>query len=186
MTHTKKDFLSKLARKAITHYLETGRYLKISPNEISSKNLLRKQGTFVTLTINGALRGCIGRLEPVKPLYQDVIENAVSAAFFDPRFYPLQKEELDKIIIEISLLSSPQKLNYKIPEKLLKVLTKEKPGVLIKKNGQKATFLPQVWEELKTPEEFLSSLCLKAGLSPFTWRENDLEVFTYTAEVFHE
>ena len=131
--------------------------------------LKEKQGCFVTLTINGQLHGCIGHILPVQELYKDLIENACSAAFSDPRFMPLTKAEFEKVKIEVSLLDLPRKLNYKTTDELLNYLAKNKPGVIIKKGLNQATFLPQVWEELPQAEDFLSHLCLKAGLPADEW-----------------
>lgn len=181
-----QTFLLTLARRSLKHFLDTQNYLKVSPGDLPSQDLLKKQGTFVTLTINSQLRGCIGHIEPVNPIYKDIVENAVSAGFYDPRFFPLTQEEFSQIKIEISLLSVPEKLDYKTSTDLLEKLSKEKPGIIIQKGLNKATFLPQVWEELTRPEDFLSQLCQKAGLSESEWRRGELNIKIYTAEVFSE
>ena len=186
MTKTIQTFLLALARNSIKHYLDSQNYLKIFTADLPSPDLLIKQGTFVTLTISGKLRGCIGHIEPVNPIYQDIIENAVAAAFFDPRFYPLTQEEFPLIQIEISLLSVPEKLMFKDSNDLIEKLEKTKPGLIIQKGFAKATFLPQVWEEVPQPKNFLSELCLKAGLPSNEWEKGDLDVKVYQAEVFKE
>jgi len=181
MKNENKVFLLTLARQAIKHYFETKGFLEIDSDSIPA-DLKNKQGTFVTLTINHKLRGCIGHIEGVNPIFKDIIENAVSAAFFDPRFYPVDKEELDKLKIEISLLSIPKILNYKNSDDLLKILNKRKPGLIIKKGINSATFLPQVWEEIDSPISFISTLCLKAGLSSKEWKNGQLQIYFYNVE----
>jgi len=179
-------YLLSIARRSIQYFLENHDYLKISESDLPSPEVFKKQGTFVTLTIDGALRGCIGNIEPLNPIYQDVLENAVSSAFYDPRFLPITKAEFNHLKIEISLLSVPTKLTYQNANDLLEKLNQTKPGVILQKGMNKATFLPQVWEELPSAEDFLSQLCLKAGLEQDEWRRGELEVKTYKAEVFSE
>ena len=180
----KKEMLA-LARSAIKNRLEKGKAPKINPDDLG-QYLKEKGCVFVTITLNGNLRGCIGHLTATKALYRDIIENAVSAAFDDPRFMPLQPYELDKIKIEISVLSAPQKLDYKDSSDLLNKLTPLKDGVILSKGLYKATYLPQVWESLSDKEAFLSSLCMKAGLDPDAWHKSDLMVETYTVEKMEE
>ncbi len=181
-----RKFILQLAREAIIYYLDNNLELVKEEVNVSSDKLKQKQSCFVTLTINGELRGCVGHLEATEPLYRDVIENAVGAAFRDNRFEPLRKDELEKIAIEVSVLSSPQVLEYKNVRELLARLRPEIDGVIIEKGEAGATYLPQVWEELKTPEEFLSSLCLKAGLEEEEWEKGTLKVLTYTVEIIEE
>lgn len=186
MYHIKeKQFLLALARRAIEHYLDTGKVLKAVAEKLPSEKVKDELACFVTLMIGGQLRGCIGHILPVQELYLDVIENAVSAAFEDLRFYPLSKEELDKIKIEVSVLTVPAPLAFSTPEELIKKLRPKIDGVIIKRGRQQATFLPQVWEELPNPKEFLGHLCLKAGLEEECW-QGDLAVETYQAEAFEE
>ena len=170
-----KKFLLELAREAIEAKLES-REVRIP--ETIPENLQEKRGAFVTLTIDGKLRGCIGHLLPTQALYQDVIENARAAAFDDPRFAPLTADEFQRIKIEISALDLPQKFASKSPQDLLNFLAKNRPGVILKKGQHRATFLPQVWEDLPEPAEFLSHLCLKAGLPPDEWARG-VEIETY-------
>lgn len=177
-----KQLILSLACRAIEYYLRTERILEIDPAEAPG-NLKEKRACFVTLTINGQLRGCIGHLLPVQELYRDVIENAVAAAFQDPRFLPLAPDELPKIKIEISALTVPQPLNFSSPDDLIAKLRPEIDGVILKRQ---ATFLPQVWEELKKPEEFLGHLCLKAGLPADCWKEEGIGVEVYEVEKIEE
>lgn len=188
LTEKEKNCLLAFARKSIEYYLKNNDLLKLSDDELKnlSEALKIKRACFVTLTENGHLRGCIGHLEPILPLYQAVIENAINAAFFDFRFLPLNHSELNKIKIEISVLTSPQPLSYKNPAELLKLLKPNVDGVIIQKEENQATYLPQVWEEIQDKEEFLSSLCLKAGLTPDAWKKENLEVRIYQVEKFKE
>jgi AmmeMemoRadiSam system protein A len=142
-------------------------------------------GVFVTLTKRGELRGCVGYVESIAPMYKAVIECAQSAAYRDFRFMPVQKDEISSLDIEISILTKPESLGCRSPEDLLTKLNKNF-GVVIKKGRHQATFLPQVWEELPDKKEFLSHLCLKAGLDPDAWKQGGLEVSVYTVEKFSE
>jgi len=145
-----------------------------------------KRGTFVTLTEEGKLRGCIGHIVPQESLIEGVRENAVNAAFRDPRFPPLRKEECDRVRVEISILTEPSPLDYESPEDLPAKLRPHTDGLIIKKGPHQATFLPQVWDQLEDKEQFLTQLCLKAGLNGDAWRSGDLEVLTYQAQAFEE
>jgi len=148
--------------------------------------LKEKRGTFVTITIGGQLRGCIGHILPVTSIIEGVRENAINAAFRDPRFPPLSREEFDRIKIEVSVLTFPTPLKYKDHQDLLNKLRPNVDGVIIKKGFHQATFLPQVWEQLPEKKEFLTHLCLKAGLEPDAWKQGGLEVQTYQVQAFHE
>lgn len=179
MKSTDKKFLLSLARSAINSQF-VRRDIKIDKAKIPNA-LKQKRGTFVTLEVNRRLRGCIGHILPIQEIYSDVIENAQSAAFGDPRFTPLTKEELKNTNIEISILTLPRKLNYRSPARLIGVLEDKKPGVILKSGLSQATFLPQVWDDLSDAKEFLTHLCLKAGLAPDEWTRS-VEIETYTAE----
>ena len=122
----------------------------------------------------------------LKPIFQDVIDSVLAAAFEDNRFLPLQQNELQTVSIEISVLDIPEKLNYFSVNDLLEKLIPFVDGVIIQKNNKSATYLPQVWEEISTKEDFLSSLCLKAGLPEDEWEKGDLEVWVYKVESFSE
>jgi hypothetical protein len=148
---------------------------------------LRTDGaSFVTLTKAGQLRGCIGTLEARQPLAVDVRKHAVDAALKDFRFPPVQPEELGAITIEISYLTTPQPLQYQGPDDLVSQLNPGEDGLVLKDGFRRATFLPQVWDKLPTPEEFLSHLCQKMGASPDLWQRKPLDVFTYQVEKFSE
>ena len=121
---------------------------------------------FVTINKrpNDRLRGCIGSLQAYRPLYKDIIANAQAAALQDPRFPPLTPEELKDIKIEVSILSEPKPLEYTDKEDLRKKITPYKDGVVLKLGSHRATYLPQVWEQLPDFDLFFASLCQKAGL----------------------
>jgi AmmeMemoRadiSam system protein A len=148
---------------------------------------LRQPGvTFVTLTIDGMLRGCVGALDAYQPLIEDVREHALAAALEDFRFPPVQPDELEKISIEISRLTTPRPLDYDDPDDLLNKLHPGVDGVVLKDGLRRATFLPQVWEKLPFPVTFLEHLCQKMGGPADLWRQRLLEVLIYQVEEFHE
>jgi len=143
--------------------------------------LLEQRATFVTLTLNGNLRGCIGMLEAYRPLAEDIAENAVSAAFRDPRFPPLSRAEFDDLKISISILSPPEEITFSSEEDLLSQIRPGIDGLILQEGFQKGTFLPSVWEELPKTKLFFEHLKLKAGLPAGYW-SGTLRVFRYTAE----
>jgi len=143
-------------------------------------------GTFVTLKINHQLRGCIGSLSANATLVAGVKDNAINAAFHDPRFSPLTPTELDAVHIEVSVLSEPAALTYTDADDLLSKLKPGIDGVILKKGYASATFLPQVWEQLPRSEAFLSHLSMKAGLPADRWRQGDLTVLVYQVHYFQE
>jgi len=185
LTKSEQKYLLKLARAALEHIFKTGKELIPDNSDIPTK-LKRKRATFVTLTKNGKLRGCIGKLLPQQKLFKDVIKNTYSAAFGDPRFPQLTKDELEKIKIEISVLDKPKIMKYKNQQDLITKLEKEKPGVIIQHGLYSATFLPQIWTDLKTAEEFLSHLCQKAGLPKDIWQKENIEIQIYKVVKFKE
>ncbi len=145
-----------------------------------------KAGTFVTLTLDGRLRGCIGSLVGHEPVIEGVRHNAVNAAFNDPRFPALSAQELPRVRIDVSVLTPPQRLPYEDPEDLTAKLRPHIDGVILRKGFCCATFLPQVWEQLARPEDFLAHLCRKAGLAADAWRNSKLEVEVYQVQCFEE
>ena len=175
LTTEDKKFLLALARKSIEYYLENW---KIMPEPESVPEIFKKKrGCIVTLQKHGELRGCIGNIGPDLSVYEAVIKNAHEAAFQDPRFPPVEKEELEELEIEISILSLPKRLDYKDADDLLAKLT-HKDGVIIEKDSLGATFLPQVWEQLPDKKNFLSQLCRKADLPRDAWQKG-MKVYTY-------
>jgi len=148
--------------------------------------LREPRGCFVTLVKDGLLRGCIGNIVPKDPLIESVRQNALNAAFDDPRFPPLDKEDWASTRVEVSVLTVPVPLEYDDGEDLVRRLRPGKDGVIIKKGSNQATFLPQVWNQLPDPEKFLSQLCLKAGLPAGEWRRGNIQVSTYGARAYGE
>lgn len=185
LTKSEQQFLLKLSRSALEHIFKTGKELTPDNSDIP-KSLKQKKATFVTLTKNSNLRGCIGKLLPQYKLFKDIIKNTYSAAFGDPRFPQLIKNEVEEIKIEISILDKPEILKYKNKQDLIAKLEKEKPGVIIQHGLYSATFLPQVWTDLKTAEEFLSHLCQKAGLLKDIWQKENIEIQIYKVVKFRE
>jgi MEMO1 family protein len=141
--------------------------------------------TFVTLRINGELRGCIGSLDAERALRDDVVANARAAASRDPRFAPLSAAELGEVAIEISLLSAAQPIRFSSEEDLLQKLAALTGGVILHSGTRRATFLPQVWDDVPDPREFLRLLKAKAGLAPDFWSP-DVRVSHYTVDKWSE
>ncbi len=151
-----------------------------------SEDLQRDGVSFVTLTIGEQLRGCIGALEAYQPLVLDVQEHAAAAASEDYRFPPVRPEEVPQLLIEISRLTPTHALAYENEQDLMGQLRPGLDGVLIRDGVRRATFLPQVWEKLPDPREFLSHLCVKMGAPSDYWRTQKLDVFIYQVEEFKE
>ncbi len=185
LTPEERGILLRLAREALETAVRGGQRQPLEMDSLPPR--LREQGaSFVTLTIGGNLRGCIGALEPYQPLAEDVCEHAVAAALQDFRFPPVQSNELPHIEIEISRLTLPVPLDYTTPEDLLAKLRPGIDGVILRDGFRRATFLPQVWQKLPDPADFLDNLCYKMGASPRLWRQKHLEVLVYQVEEFHE
>lgn len=180
-----QKLLLETARNAIRKELNKEEKLPLVMEEYSP--ILQENGAcFITLKKKGVLRGCVGSIEVVQPLIQDVRDRAVAAAFQDYRFPPLTLTELDEIRIEISRLTQPCKLNYEDAEDLINKLRPQIDGVILRYQTRRATFLPQVWEQLPSPELFLNRLCVKMGLDQSAWRSVKLQVETYQVEKFQE
>jgi len=184
ITDEDRSALLKLARSTIEAELIKG--VKVIRPEKMTSVLKENRGCFVTLHKDGALRGCIGTIEAVMPLAASVEENALNAAFRDPRFSSLEEKELKNTNIEISVLTVPQELSFKDKEDLKKKLKKGVHGVILSSGRQKATFLPQVWEQLPEVEKFLEHLCIKAGMDKDCWKNKSTRVQVYKTEFFSE
>ncbi|MCS6771458.1 MAG: AmmeMemoRadiSam system protein A [Kiritimatiellae bacterium] len=139
--------------------------------------------SFVTLKLNSALRGCIGSLEPTRPLAEDVSRNAYAAAFEDPRFRPLQPLEFDQIQLSISVLGAREPLACRTEPELLAALRPGRDGLILERSGRRATFLPSVWQDLPDPAEFVRHLKRKAGL-PLDFWDSSLRFWRYETESF--
>jgi AmmeMemoRadiSam system protein A len=156
------------------------------PEPAVTPALIRPGCSFVTLTELGELRGCIGGLVAEEPLWRDVQRRAGQAALDDYRFIPVEPAELPHIEIEVSVLSAPVPLAYSTPDDLLAKLRPHVDGVVLRQGPARATFLPQVWEHVPDPQQFLAMLCEKLGARPDAWRREHLEVETYQVEEFRE
>lgn len=183
------DTLLRLARKTIAEKLGC----TVDPETVDGlADVLqdavfrRCHGTFVTLKIDDHLRGCIGNLTALEPLKENIPRNAINAAFKDPRFSPLSSDEFERVEIEVSILTEPQPLEYADSRDLLGRLRPDIDGVILSEGAASATFLPQVWEQLPSAKDFLSHLCLKAGLPGDAWEKDRLEISTYQVQYFEE
>lgn len=185
LTKEEGKYLLEVARRTIEQRLFQPKRPK-EPYAELPEIFHERRGTFVTLTIQGGLRGCIGHITPQESLLEGIKVNAINAAFKDPRFRPISIDEWKHVKIEISILTDPKTLSYVDANDLLKKLRPDIDGVIIKKGYHQSTFLPQVWEQLPGKEEFLTHLCLKAGLEGDAWNRGDLEVHTYQVQAFEE
>ena len=161
-----ESLLLQIARTAIESNFKDE--VKVEKEKLLEENsfLSEQRACFITLTLDGKLRGCIGSLQAHRSLIDDLIHNSIAAAIGDPRFNALSKEEFEKIKIEISLLTPAKNLEYSDFEDLEQKLIPKKHGVILELNGKRATFLPHVWEQLPTFNDFMVHLCQKAGLEP--------------------
>ncbi|MGQ4833688.1 MAG: TIGR00296 family protein [Candidatus Asgardarchaeia archaeon] len=187
-------FLVKLARNAIETYLKTNK--KISPpNDVPSEKLLQESGVFVTLNklIPGKtdkkheLRGCIGYPYPIKPLVEATIDVAIQAAVSDPRFDPVTLDEMDEIVVEVSILTPPKLLEVSDPMEYPDKIKIGRDGLIVERGFFKGLLLPQVpveenWDVLT----FLTWTCYKAGLPGDCWMKEDTKIYTFQAEIFEE
>lgn len=172
--------LASLARAAIAQRLGLAGAAPARPDWLA-----RPGAAFVTLTRHGELRGCIGSLEAWRPLGEDIEANARAAAFNDPRFPPLTAEELPAIQVEVSLLSRPETMQFTDEADALRQLRPGVDGVILEWGRHRGTFLPQVWDQLPDPADFMRHLKLKASLPPGFWSP-DLRLSRYTVEKFKE
>jgi len=182
LTKKQGEKLLKLARKSIESYFSgiEGGYEK------EKKEFSEKQGVFVTLHKDKELRGCIGFPYPFLPLSEAIFQAARAAAFDDPRFLPLDKDELKNIKIEISVLSVPREIKCK-KEKICESIKIGKDGLIIQLNGNSGLLLPQVALEWKWNEkEFLENCCQKAGLEKDAWLDDNCKIFKFQAQIFNE
>ncbi|MEW6295514.1 MAG: TIGR00296 family protein [Candidatus Diapherotrites archaeon] len=176
--------LVKLARKSIAYYLHTGSALK----DQAPEEFREKRGLFTTIHSfpSMELRGCIGFPFPVMPLWNAVIESAVSAAFSDPRFHPLEAKELNSIIVELSILTQPEEIKEE-KGKIAGSLRKGTDGLIVRKGNNSGLLLPQVWPELDCrAEEFLAHTCMKAWLPENSWKDKDCKVLKFQCQIFKE
>ncbi len=175
-----------IARKTIDLWVrERKRYDPFSyPQEFDEK-----RGVFVTITsVPGKrLRGCIGFPEPVYPLLRCLQEAAIAACSEDPRFDPVREEELDRLSVEVSILTVPLRLEAETPQDLLSQIRIGRDGLIVRSGFRSGLLLPQVAEEYGwSPQEFLEQTCVKAGLDSDMWLSHETEVYVFQALVFFE
>jgi AmmeMemoRadiSam system protein A len=173
--------LLELAKNSIQHGLQTGRPLKINLADFPSE-LTEHRATFVTLQKHHQLRGCIGMLEAVRPMAEDIAENAFLAAFKDPRFPPLADDEFGELAIHLSILTPAEPVSFTSEQNLITQLQPGIDGLILEEGRRRGTFLPSVWEQLPEPEEFLRHLKQKAGLAADYWSEN-IRIYRYRTEM---
>lgn len=176
--------LISLSKESIKSGLENGTPLSINFTKYAP--VLKEQGAcFVTLETDGVLRGCIGSVISHRPLIEDLVSNAFNAAFEDPRFVPLTKEEFDKLSVSISLLSQPKEIHFKNEEELLEKIIPFNDGVIIKDKNLSAVYLPSVWEQIPDKKSFLESLKLKAGMKKNHFSKT-FKAYLFTTEYIKE
>jgi len=175
-----RQVLLRVASDSVRHGFGSGKALPVDPGEFPEK-LARPGACFVTLTVSGRLRGCIGSLEARRPLIQDCSENAFAAAFRDFRFPPVEVKELELLGYEVSVLGLPEPMQFQSEDDLLAQLRPGTDGVVLAADDRRATFLPSVWESLPEPRQFLRHLKQKAGLAPDCW-SGAIKAFRYTVE----
>lgn len=177
-----QQILLNLARQSIENGLKSGHPINVNLRDYPAE-LVKPGACFVTLEKNHQLRGCIGMLEAVFPLVEDVAENAFSAAFKDPRFPPVQKSEITELEIHLSILSKPEQLLFSSEQDLLDQIQPQIDGLILQDDGHKGTFLPSVWDSLPDKQQFLHHLKNKAGLPAGYWSDT-IKVYRYTTEMF--
>jgi AmmeMemoRadiSam system protein A len=181
LTDTQKTQLLELARKSIWHGLQQGRSLTIDLDTYREE-LRTKRATFVTLKKNSQLRGCIGVLEAIRPLVEDISHNSYAAAFKDFRFSPVTINEFEHLDIHLSLLTAPEPITFKSEQDLLSQIQPNIDGLILKEGHRRATFLPSVWQSLNNKQDFVGHLKVKAGLSAHYW-SNQIQFFRYRTEI---
>jgi len=180
-----KTFLLRLARETIRHAAGAGPQPRVD-EAVLSPPLVARHGCFVTLFDREQLRGCIGHIFATEPLWRTVIDSAHGAAMRDPRFPAVTAAEVDRLAIEISILSEPKLIEADTPESRLAHIQPGRHGVVLRLASRCWTFLPQVWEHFPSVEEFMARLCAKAGVDPQTWRDPRVDLLTYEVETFEE
>lgn len=174
--------LLQVAGDSIRHGLDHRSPLPVSPEDFPEA-LRAIRASFVTLHLHGALRGCIGHLEASLPLVRDVADNAFAAAFRDPRFPPLRRDELPGLDLHISILTPAEPMEFSSEADLLRQLRPGVDGLILAEGAARGTFLPSVWESLPDPRAFLQHLKQKAGLSPDHWSDR-IRCYRYETESF--
>lgn len=176
--------LRKLALQAVENAaMGKGPLTVQDANLDDADELHHHRATFVTVYVDGALRGCLGTLEPINEVGEDVARNAYRAAQFDQRFLPVREDELENLDVHISVLTPLERLDVKDLEDLKAKVRPGRDGLLLKAGVRRGTFLPAVWEKTDGTDHFLQLLWRKAGLMPGEW-PSDLQVFRYETQEF--
>jgi len=171
-----KAQLCELVRKSLSYSINKQHY---TPSQLPiSRALNQKKASFVTLYTQGSLRGCIGTYIADTPLYQDVCDHTYSSACEDPRFLPLTEKELKTVSFHISILSELTEMENLGENNLFKKLKPKIDGLMLKQGGKRAIFLPSVWEQLNTAEEFVAALKQKGGWDKSFWSE-DFKIYLF-------
>ena len=186
LSEKEKKYLLGVARNTLEYRFKHEKKFQVQKKDLPNEKLAGHKATFVSLSKGGELCGCIGNILPKKPLYQDVVDNSLLAAFSDPRFKPVQEDELSLIAIEISVLSKPKAYMYQTTKDLLQKIKAGEHGIVLQQGFNQATFLPQVWEDIPNIENFLSALAKKACLEELAWQKPGTEIFYYTVDRFAE
>ncbi len=171
--------LLQIARDTIERYILT----RVKPDDIkaSEPELQQKAGAFVTITTHGRLRGCIGHIEGVQPLYKTIMDMAIAAATQDPRFPPMREDELAAMHLEISVMTPLRRVEG------VEEIEVGAHGIVMRHGFRSGLLLPQVATEHHWDREtFLEHTCMKAGLSPHDWQDPKTEIYIFSAHVFHE
>lgn len=170
--------LIRIARETIESYI---RFRKVPEFSVEEPELLQKTGAFVTIKSYGRLRGCIGHVEGIKPLYETIVEMAIAASTQDPRFSPVTEDELEDLQLEISVMTPLQRIDN--PEEIQVGIH----GILMRRGFRSGLLLPQVATEHEWDRTtFLEHTCLKAGLPRDAWKNPRTEIYVFSAQVFHE
>ena len=177
------QYLVEIAKKAIQHYIDTKERLEI-PDDYPSE-LDEKLGVFVTLNKNNDLRGCIGYAEPIEPAINATIEVAIAAAFNDPRFSAVTKDEFPILDLEVTVLTKPEIIYVAHPDQYIDEITIGEDGLIIQKGYSRGLLLPQVAvEHALNEEEFLEHTCMKAGISADSWMDESCDVYKFQGQIF--
>ena len=182
MDENKKQQLHEIAINSIIHGLNTGKPLSLNLDDYDD-DLRIKQATFVTLHKQDQLRGCIGTLEPHRPLAEDIAHNAFAAAFSDYRFSAVTTDEVDQLDVHISILATPEDIEFSSEEDLIEQLRPGIDGLILEENNHRGTFLPSVWDSVTDKRDFLNHLKQKSGLASNYW-SNTIRIQRYTVEEF--
>lgn len=182
MSPALRERLRDLARASIEYGLQADRPIHVEL-DVWPESLHEERATFVTLELEERLRGCIGALEPSRPLVRDVAANAFAAAFRDPRFSPVTTFDFPDLSIHVSVLSPVEPLDVGSEADLLQQLRPGVDGLIFEEGGRRGTFLPAVWRSLPDARDFLIQLKAKAGLPPGYWSES-VRAYRYTTEEF--